>query len=141
LSNCQHRHRCLLKQLTLRRAVIKNLILAFIFSFIAVNAAVADNVSEQTDQEIKVLLQAVADSGCEFTRNDSQHSAQDASEHLTFKYRRGRKYVSNAESFIERLATKSSWSGEIYMMQCSGLEPQPAGIWLVDKLTEIRAKA
>ncbi|MFQ3325349.1 MAG: hypothetical protein ACI90U_003187 [Pseudomonadales bacterium] len=141
MQSFQYKTLPLLKRLNIRKAVIKNLILVFILSFIAVNAAVADNISEQTDQEIKALLQAVADSGCEFTRNGSQHSAQDAGEHLALKYRRGKKYVSDAESFIERLATKSSWSGEIYMMQCSGSEAQTARVWLIAKLTDIRENA
>ena len=89
------------------------------------------------DAEIQALIQAVAESDCEFNRNGSLHSAETAAEHLELKYSRGKRYADSAEAFIERLATKSSWSGEPYEMICDG-ETQPAGDWLTMRLEGLR---
>ena len=91
------------------------------------------------DAEIQALIQAVAESECEFNRNGSLHSAEAAAAHLELKYSRGKRYADYAEVFIERLASKSSWSGEPYQMICDG-ETQPAGDWLTMRLEELRSQ-
>ena len=106
---------------------------ALIAGFIATAHAEAD-----ADTEIRALIQAVAESECEFNRNGSLHSAEAAAEHLELKYSRGKRYADSAEAFIERLASTSSWSGEPYQMICDG-ETQPAGDWLTSTLTTIRS--
>ena len=90
------------------------------------------------DEEIRALIQAVAESGCEFNRNGSLHSAEAAAEHLELKYSRGQRYADTAETFIEQLASKSSWSGKPYQMICDG-EVHPAGDWLTATLATIRS--
>ena len=97
-------------------------------------AALADTAA---DTEIRALIQAVAESGCEFNRNGSLHSAEAAAEHLELKYSRGKRYANSAEAFIDRLASKSSWSGKPYQMICDG-EVHPAGDWLTATLATIR---
>ena len=89
------------------------------------------------DAEIQALIQAVAESECEFNRNGSLHSAETAAAHLELKYSRGKRYADSAEAFIERLASKSSWSGEPYQMICDG-ETQPASEWLTVRLEALR---
>jgi len=91
-----------------------------------------------TEAEITALIEAVRDSGCEFNRNGSLHSAEAAAEHLELKYSRGKRHADSAEAFIERLASKSSWSGKPYEMICDG-ETQPAGDWLTMALATIRS--
>ena len=109
------------------------LLLVLIAGFIARVHAEAD-----ADTEIRALIQAVAESGCEFNRNGSRHSAETAAEHLELKYSRGKRYADSAEAFIERLASKSSWSGQPYQMICNG-EVHPARDWLTSTLTTIRS--
>ena len=89
--------------------------------------------------EIHALIQAVTESECEFNRNGSLYSAETAAEHLELKYSRGKRYADSAEAFIERLASKSSWSGEPYQMICDG-ETQPAGDWLTMRLEALRSQ-
>ena len=89
--------------------------------------------------EIQALIQAVAESDCEFDRNGSMHSSAAAAEHLELKYSRGKRYANSAEAFIERLASKSSWSGKPYQMICDG-ETQPAGDWLTMRLEALRSQ-
>ena len=91
------------------------------------------------DEEIRALIQAVADSGCEFNRNGSLHSAEAAADHLELKYTQGKRYAGSAEVFIDRLASKSSWSGESYQMICDG-ELQPARDWLTSTLATNQIK-
>ena len=75
------------------------------------------------DEEIDFLLDTVANSDCVFTRNGKDHAARDASDHLQMKRKRGARYFDSTEEFIERLASKSSWSGKPYHIQC-GSEPR-----------------
>ena len=96
------------------------------------------DVALETEREIQFLLQYVASSGCGFERNGTAHDAADAADHLRLKYRRGGRYVSTTEHFIDRLASESSWSGKAYTVTCDGLVI-PSGEWLHDALIEYRA--
>ena len=96
-------------------------------------AAAADN----TDQEIQYLLEFVSSSGCTFTRNGSDHDSADAADHMRLKYSRGKRYVNNAEQFIDRLATESSWTGKKYTVTCEG-STRPSGEWLHEALDDYR---
>ncbi len=89
------------------------------------------------EREINGLIAAVETSGCVFIRNGDRHDAEAAADHLRLKYRRGRRYADTAEHFIERLASKSSWSGKLYMIECEG-QSEPSGDWLRGQLAEIR---
>ncbi|MGI9290909.1 MAG: DUF5329 domain-containing protein [Gammaproteobacteria bacterium] len=95
-------------------------------------------LADTAESEIKYLLGAIAASGCTFVRNGKEHSSEDASDHLAMKYRRGRKYASTAELFIERLATKSSWTGKPYQVICPDQQPMKSGDWLTTRLKEYR---
>ena len=106
--------------------------LVLIAGFIAAAHAEAD-----ADTEIRALIQAVAESECEFNRNGSLPSAEAAAAHLELKYARGERYADSAEAFIERLASKSSWSGKPYQMICDG-KTLPAGDWLTATLLKMR---
>jgi len=90
------------------------------------------------DAEIEYLLTAVGDSGCTFIRNGKSHSAEEAEAHLRMKYRRGRKYASTTEQFIQRLATASSWTKRPYAIRCGDAEPEPTGDWFHERLDELR---
>ena len=95
-------------------------------------------LADDQDPEIDHLLGAIGDSECVFIRNGTRHDAEKAEEHLRMKYRRGRRYASSAEEFIERLASKSSMTRKRYMMDCPGVEAEPAGDWLTRRLEEFR---
>lgn len=94
-------------------------------------------VEPTVEMEIGLLLEKVADSGCDFERNGSLHSSTDAASHLALKYERGERYVNTTEDFISRLASKSSWSGKPYLVICEG-ERTPSGDWLGELLVEVR---
>ena len=97
-------------------------------------AAIADDA----EVEIEQLITTVGESGCTFIRNGSRHDAEDAASHMRMKYRRGKRYAPTAELFIERLASKSSFSGKPYKIECPGSDAVPSGDWLMARLHEYR---
>ena len=99
--------------------------------------AFADNAA--MDTEIDYLLDTVAASDCTFIRNGKEHGAEAARDHLSLKRRKGRKYFSTTEEFIERLASSSSWSGKPYHIRCGDGEPQLAENWFSGLLQEYRS--
>lgn len=105
---------------------------------VALLLALPAAADETTDREVQHLLQWVAASGCTFVRNGSEHDAADAADHLRLKYSRGGKYVNNADQFIERLASESSWTGKPYTVTCNG-KTRPSGEWLQEELEAYRA--
>lgn len=90
------------------------------------------------DETIQLLIVAVETSGCTFIRNNKRHNAGDAADHLRLKLRRGGRYADTPEEFIENLASKSSWTGKPYFMDCPGSEKQPVNQWLRSRLDTIR---
>jgi len=108
--------------------------------FIVAITLSATNVrgADDAEAEIKSLIGAVEASGCAFIRNDTSHDAEAAAEHLRLKYRRGKRYADTAEHFIERLASKSSWSGRDYFIEC-GDTREKAGDWLSAELNRLRS--
>jgi hypothetical protein len=57
------------------------------------------------------------------------------------KYRRGKRYATSSEKFVERLASKSSLSKKLYYIECEGEEKTPSGDWLMQRLGEYRTEA
>lgn len=92
----------------------------------------------EPDVEINHLLESIGSSGCQFVRNGKSYPPKDAESHLRMKYRRGKRYASSAENFIERLASKSSMSGKPYWIECPGGPRHRSGDWLTARLLEFR---
>lgn len=88
--------------------------------------------------EIDFLLESIGNSNCTFIRNGKRYEAAAAEDHLRMKYRRGKRYASSTEAFIERLASKSSMSKKVYYIECGGDEKIPSGDWLRNRLSEYR---
>jgi hypothetical protein len=96
--------------------------------------------ADQAAAEIEYLLTALGQSDCIFIRNGKEYSAMDAESHLRMKYERGRKYADSADQFIDRLASKSSWSGNPYYIQCPGEDQQQTSTWLSQRLGQYSAE-
>jgi hypothetical protein len=114
------------------------LLTATLLAFAAPLRAAGDASMET---EIDYLVNAVADSSCTFIRNGKEHDATAAGEHLQMKRQRGKRHYDTTELFIERIASRSSWSGEDYLIRCPGSEPQTANEWFKARLAEYRAAA
>ena len=96
--------------------------------------------ADLAETEIEYLITTVGESGCTFIRNGSRHEAEDAASHMRLKYQRGKRYATSAELFIERLASKSSFSGKPYAIECPGSDAVPSGEWLTARLQEYRER-
>lgn len=97
--------------------------------------------ADTMNDEIDFLLTSVGSSDCTFIRNGKSHDAVAAQKHLQMKRERGKRHFSNTDEFIERLASKSSWTGKLYFIQCGNEEQQPAGEWFAELLTKYREPA
>ena len=117
-----------------------SVVVAYLFALIAlVFSATSLAIDPEVDADIRALLGAVSSSGCDFKRNGTLHSSTNAAEHLALKYSRGERYVATTEDFINRLASKSSWTGKAYGVVCQGDET-PSGAWLHARLLELRTR-
>jgi len=94
--------------------------------------------ADTTEHEVRLLIDAIAASHCDFNRNGRQHTAEEAAAHLELKYARAGKRIDSADEFITRLGSSSSFTGKPYLMSCEG-DTLPAGKWMIDALEQIRA--
>ena len=95
----------------------------------------AGAVAGNMEAEIDYLVAEVADSDCTFIRNGREHDARAASKHLQMKRERGRRHYDTTAQFVERIASKSSWSGQDYQIRC-GDTTVTAKEWFSARLAE-----
>ena len=94
--------------------------------------------ADSTEREVRLLIDAIAASHCDFNRNGRQHTAAEAAAHLELKYARAGRRIDSADEFITQLASSSSFTGRPYLMSCEG-DTLPAEDWMIDALAQIRA--
>lgn len=88
--------------------------------------------------KIEQLIEAVARlKGATFIRNDTEHSAAEAAEHLRTKWNSARDSVTTARQFIDEIASKSSLSGEPYEIRFTDGKTITADDFLNEQLAEI----
>ena len=104
-----------------------------------VSAAFADVPPEQLS-EVEHLLAFVKNSGCIINRNGTDHPADKGISHIETKYDYFRDDISSTEEFIELSATKSTMSGDYYMVKCPGKETIKTQDWLLTELKKYRTK-
>ncbi len=117
--------------------------IAFIALLLVGVSAWADGVPPVAQQEINHLFSYLKGSGCQFSRNGSWYTPQEAVDHLNDKYQYliHHDMVNTAEDFIEYAASKSSWSGKPYLVKCgSGAAEETAG-WFRAELQKYRKAA
>jgi hypothetical protein len=92
--------------------------------------------------EVNFLLDDVEASRCDFYRNGTWHGSQAAQAHLRSKYQAlaGRDLIDTTEQFIEKAASKSSLSGQAYLVRCKGGPAMTSNQWLRDELANFRAR-
>jgi hypothetical protein len=90
--------------------------------------------------EIYLLLNYMGNSGCQFQRNGTWYPATEARDHLNRKLTRMQESKPNvgAEEFIEQVATKSSMSGQPYLVRCGNADAVESGVWLTRELQRMR---
>jgi len=109
-------------------------ILVFVF-----NTAIADVPFEQLI-EVDHLLAFVKNSGCIINRNGTDYSAEKGVGHIENKYDYFRDDIDSTEEFIELSATRSTMSGDYYLVKCAGKETIKTQDWLLTELKRYREK-
>jgi uncharacterized protein DUF5329 len=96
--------------------------------------------SASVQAEIDHLFGYLERSGCRFNRNGTWYAAREASDHLKKKrdYLVRKGLLSTTESFIELAASKSSSSGQPYLVECPGAPARESGLWFQDELARYR---
>lgn len=117
-----------------------SLLLAPLLALLLPFTLFAQAPSTATMREIEQLFTALESSHCEFNRNGSWHDAKRASAHLRRKYDYllKRDLVGSTETFIERAASQSSFSGKPYSVRCEGHAPISSKSWFLEKLAKLR---
>ena len=115
---------------------LKNL---FLSSLLISNIAVADVPANQVI-EVNHLLAFIKESGCIINRNGTDHPAVKGISHIEKKYDYFRDDITSTEEFIEYSATKSTMSGDFYMVSCPGKETIMTQDWLMAELKRFRAE-
>ena len=95
----------------------------------------------EVEKTINHLLKLVEESNCTFIRNDEEHDAQNAAQHIKKKYDYFKDKIDTPEEFIELCATKSLLSGRPYMVRCEGGREQPTADWLKAALDDYRSNS
>ena len=102
-------------------------------------SANADVSSNQVD-EVSHLLAFVKNSGCVINRNGTDYLAEKGVSHIENKYDYFRDDIQNTEDFIEYSATKSTMSGDYYIVTCPGKNTIKTRDWLLTELQKYRLK-
>ena len=71
----------------------------------------------ETEKIEQLIAHIGSREGAIFIRNEKEHTAAEAAEHLRSKWKAAGGRVSTAREFVERVATKSSLSGEPYLIR------------------------
>ena len=122
-----------------RRRIKTAVSLALLLSFLSGGWAESRaDVPETQKPEVKHLLDYLAQSGCRMDRNGSTHDAQESVKHIVRKYDYYRDDIKTTEDFIERSASRSSFSGRTYKVLCPGKEARPTADWLKEELEHYR---
>ncbi len=104
------------------------------------NATASQDLAETSaETEIEALLAAIAArKGAIFIRNGEEHDAQEALAHLRMKWEHADPRITSAEQFIDQIATRSSFSGQAYVIRFADSATVEVGPWLHQRLTEMR---
>lgn len=114
------------------------LVLVFLLGSVPNLSIAAPSASVQV--EIDHLFDYLERSGCRFNRNGTWYPAREASDHLKKKrdYLVRKGLLSTTESFIELAASKSSSSGQPYLVECPGAPARESALWFQDELERYR---
>lgn len=75
--------------------------------------------------------------GATFIRNGTEHSAAAAADHLQMKREKAGSRIKTAKAFIDKVASKSTLSGEPYMIRFANGKEFPAQMVLTRELKKL----
>ncbi|MER2996137.1 DUF5329 family protein [Pontibacter populi] len=105
----------------------------------AITTAASATGALSESQKIDYLIDNIRGmKGATFIRNGSEHSCQEAADHLKAKWEKHGAKIKSAEDFITHLATKSSMSGEVYKIRFADGREEPTGEVLLKALGQLK---
>lgn len=110
-------------------------------SILTLQANILADVPESQKSEVKNLLEFVETTGCTFERNGKKYNGERASKHIKRKYNHFRDKITTTEEFIEYSGTKSTISGNFYLVYCDESNPVKSRDWLLEELTRFRKQS
>lgn len=113
-----------------RRAVVLGALLA------AAAANAAPSPSEQARIQ-RLIAYVEAQTTTRFVRNGSAYSSKDAAKFLRKKFEKMGEHVTTAQQFIDQIASRSSTSGEVYLIRFPDGRQIPAARFLGDELARM----
>ncbi len=128
LANARSRHQGI-------RTVTRRAVAACLASLLPALAWASPSLLDTT---ISYLLDYVSSSSCVFVRNGKEHDPEAAAEHMRKKYQWQRRQISTPEKFIELAATRSSMTGQPYLVKCPDSAERHIADWLTDALLAYR---
>ena len=120
------------------RFTITLVLLLFLDSAVFADA----DVDVAAQKEIAHLFDYLKQSNCQFGRNGSWYSPDEAVAHINKKYQYllRKKAIQAAENFIDRAASNSSISGEPYRVACGELAAVESAEWFRGELVVFRKR-
>jgi hypothetical protein len=109
-------------------------------AFVLLSTPVFADVPAAQKPEVDHLLNFVKHSSCRISRNGKFHDGSAAVSHIKKKYAYFKNDIRTTEQFIELSATKSTLSGNYYMVQCGGGKQVTTKEWLLNELGNYRNK-
>lgn len=95
-------------------------------------------MADDLNDVIGYLLAYVKNSGVVFIRNNKEHTAQEAEEHMRKKYDHFKEKIHSPEDFIALAGTKSLLSGRPYRVRLKNGKTMLSKKWLEVALEEYR---
>ena len=116
---------------------------ALIHLLVLSGVCAAEGPANGAQQEISHLFAYLESSACQFSRNGSWYTPQEAVDHLNEKYQYllGKNRIASAEDFIAGAASKSSMSGMPYLVKCGNAAPVESASWFRAELEKYRKTA
>ncbi len=111
----------------------------FCYLFTYLLCVVPPGHTADKEVEIEYLLSFIDSSRCVFFRNGKEYESLDAAIHLRKKYKYIHKKIKTTEMFIDKVASKSSFSGMKYTVRCQDVQ-LTANQWLHTALTRYRRR-
>ena len=98
----------------------------------------APTVNASTEAEIQHLLKFVATTECQYERNGTFYTGNEAVTHIKKKYDYFVDDIQSTEDFIQYAATKSKMSGKYYRIHCPNAQAENSRDWLLAELQRYR---
>lgn len=113
---------------------------SWIIALAFISAPISADVPVAQKPEVQHLLDFVMQSNCTIERNGTSYPSSKAVAHIEKKYAYFRSDIETTEEFIELSASKSTMSGNYYMVSCGSDEAIKTQQWLLQELQDFRGR-